>query len=102
MSEAEAMYNWLVDKGIDKNRLYMEDKSTNTRENLLFSKELIEKEGLSPIITIVTHDFHQYRATLIAKSIGIEPYNVSGRTFAVFYPVFYVRELAGVLYELIK
>ena len=47
ISEAECMYNYLVEKGIDKDRLYMEDKSTSTRENLEFSKAVIDKEGLS-------------------------------------------------------
>lgn len=34
ISEAEAMYRWLVDKGIDSSRIYKEDKSTSTVENI--------------------------------------------------------------------
>lgn len=43
ISEALCMYNYLVDKGIDGKRIYLEDQSTSTRENILFSKEVIEK-----------------------------------------------------------
>ena len=35
ISEAKCMYQYLVSKGIDPHRLYQEDKSTSTRENIL-------------------------------------------------------------------
>lgn len=100
MSEAECMYNWLADKGIKKERMYIEDRSGTTRENLEFSKAIMEREDLCPVITIITNDFHQYRASMIAKSLGIECYNVSGRTFKTMLPTYYVRELGGILYEI--
>ena len=62
ISEAECMYRELVEKGIGKERIYKEDKSTSTRENIAFSKEIIEREGLNPKIAIVTNEFHEYRA----------------------------------------
>lgn len=100
MSEARCMYDWLVKKGIDKERLYIEDKSTSTRENLLFSKQIIENEGLNPAMTIITNEFHQYRASEIAKSLGIESYSVSGNTLITLLPTYYVRELGGTLFEI--
>lgn len=102
MSEAEAMFNWLVNKGIDKNRLYLEDKSTSTQENIEFTEKLIEKEGLIPEITIITNEFHQYRAKEIASKNQIESYSVSGKTMLPLFPTFFVREMGGVLFELIK
>ena len=102
MSEAECMYRWLTERGIDKERVYIEDKSKSTRENLIFSKKIIEEKGLNPIMTIVTNDFHQYRAGKIAKSLNIESYSVSGKTFKTILPTYYVRELGGILYEWIK
>lgn len=74
ITEAECMKQRLVAKGIDKNRLYLEDKSTSTEENMKFSKELIEK--LSPgtmKITVISSDTHLYRACFIAKENGFEP-----------------------------
>lgn len=101
ISEAECMYNWLVENGINADRLYMEKRSTSTRENLEFSKEIIEREGLNPKITIITNSFHQYRAGRIARSVGYESYSVSARTFKTMLPTYYVREIGGVLYEMI-
>ena len=41
ITEAQAMSSWLVKHGIGRERILLEDRSVNTRENLLFSKEII-------------------------------------------------------------
>lgn len=99
ISEAECMYRYLVENGISPERLYKEDKSTSTRENLLFSKEIIEREGLNKNIAIATSEFHEYRAQKIAESLGIESGAASGATEIWVVPTYYVRELYGILYE---
>lgn len=98
ISEAQCMYNYLVSKGIDKKRIYMEEDSTNTYENIRFSKEIISKEGLCPDITIVTDGFHQYRADLLAKKQGIRSYNIPASTPAWLLPTYWVREWYGIMY----
>ena len=99
ISEAECMYRYLVANGVSPDRLYKEDKSTSTRENLAFSKEIIEREGLNNNITIATNEFHEYRAQEIAKALGLESGAVSGVTEIWVLPTYYVRELYGILYE---
>ncbi len=99
ITEAECMYRYLRNKGIDTSRLYKEEASTDTRENLLFSKQLIEKEQLNPVVAIVTSEYHEYRAGLIAKSLGMEYGAVPGKTAIWLLPTYYVRELYGILYE---
>ena len=71
ISEALAMYNYLVEKGIDSDRIIMEDKSTSTYENIQNSLEILDSLGMSHDMTIVTDGFHQYRASLIAKAQGV-------------------------------
>ncbi len=99
ISEAECMYRYLVDAGVSPDRLYKEDKSTSTRENLLFSKEIIEREKLNTNIAIATNEFHEYRAQKIADSLSLESGAVSGVTEIWVFPTYYVRELFGILYE---
>lgn len=41
ISEADCMYNYLLEAGVSETRLIKEDASTSTRENLLFSAEII-------------------------------------------------------------
>lgn len=74
LSEALCMKNELVKKGIDENRLIIEDRSTSTRENLKFSKKIIDENSPNTTkITIISSDTHLYRASIIAKETGFEP-----------------------------
>ena len=99
ISEAACMYQWLVDNGIAAERLYKEEASTTTRENLLFSKQLIEEQGLHPVIAIATSEYHEYRAGMIADALDITWAAVPGKTAIWLFPTYYVRELYGILYE---
>lgn len=92
LSEAEAMFNSLKEKGIPEDRMLLEDKSTSTSENLEFSKNIIEKESLGDEVVIITTDFHQYRASLIAKDNGLISYAVSAKSGTFSLPTFLVRE----------
>ena len=73
ISEAECMRNVLLAKGIEKNRLILEDKSVNTLENLKFS---LLHAGNDCQIVIATCDFHQFRAQAVARKLGVT--DVSG------------------------
>ena len=99
ISEAECMYRWLVDKGIDANRIYKEDKSTSTEENIAFSKEVIKENGLNENIAIVTSEYHSYRAGIIAEKNDMSFGTASGQTAIWLFPTFYLRELYGILAE---
>lgn len=99
ITEAECMYRYLINKGIDSSRLFKEELSTTTRENLLFSKQLIEENGLHQVIAIATSEYHMYRAGMIAKALDITWAAVPGKTAIWLFPTYYVRELYGILYE---
>ncbi len=99
ISEAECMRRILVENGIDESRLYLEDRSTNTEENIKFSKEIIEENGLSNNIAIVTSDYHLRRATMIAKRYGIDARRIAARSGKYSIPTFYVRDTLGVMKE---
>ncbi|MGG2066269.1 YdcF family protein [Bacillus sp. S14(2024)] len=78
ISEALAMKQGLMEQGIQEERITMEDRSTNTNENIQFSKSLIptnKKKGM-----IVTSDFHMYRAKKIAEKQGLQLEGLSART----------------------
>lgn len=101
LSEAAVMKAYLIDKGIEENRIIVEDKSTNTFENFKFSKEKIEESSGKPIsestIKIVTTDFHAYRSSFIAKRNGYENINCfTSKTVSYLVPVCYFREVVAV------
>lgn len=60
-TEAELMYDWLVEKGIDKERIFKEALATDTVENALFSMDIVREEGLQDI-TLITSASHMRRA----------------------------------------
>lgn len=99
IAEADCMYRELTAAGIDPGRLYREDRSTSTRENFLFSREIIKYNGLPETVVVVTNEYHQYRAGLIAKALGMETYAVSAPSGAGLLPTYWVREWFGILYE---
>lgn len=101
ISEAEAMYIYLTDNGINPNRIYKEDKSSNTSENIGFSKRIIEENNLDTNITIITDGFHQLRSSLIAKEHKLTPYSISADTPLYTLPTYYVRELFALVEQIV-
>ena len=96
ISEAEAMKAYLINKGIEEERIIMEDKSANTDENIKFSKELISDKDSK--VVIVTNNFHVYRSIKIAKKQGIN--NIQGLGSSIKWytvPNLYLREGIAVI-----
>jgi len=97
MSEARAMYEYLQYNGIEKERLLIEDQSSNTVQNISFSRKVIERHEFykaqaaqaslkesyrerseaDPVkVAVLTSNYHLFRAKSIARKQGIE--NVAG------------------------
>lgn len=72
------MQQALIAQGIEEARIMMEDKSTTTHENIVFSKELIPDTAASGLI--VSNDFHIYRAVEIAKKEGLDMKGLPAKT----------------------
>lgn len=70
VSEAQGMYDYLIERGVPHNRIIMEDRSRNTFENLTFSAKFLDKENDS--VGIVSNNFHVFRAIKIAGKAGYE------------------------------
>ncbi len=66
------MKNYALQQGVTRSSIVVEDQSTTTRENLLFSGAIIEKFGEEGNILVVTTGYHVLRAVLLAKNLGIK------------------------------
>ncbi|WP_335872002.1 YdcF family protein [Bacillus sp. 2205SS5-2] len=95
ISEAEAMRIYLVNAGIDEERIMIEDQATSTYENLLFSKELMENNKEK--VLIITSDFHLFRSKYIAESIGLEAFGTGASVPAPLIPLVHTREMLAIL-----
>lgn len=89
----------LTEKGIAESRIIMEDKSESTEENIRFSLEKIKEYGLTENVTIVTSEFHQLRAKMIAEKYGLNVSSVSAPTAWYLIPTYWLREWFGVTYQ---
>lgn len=93
--ESLAMKKYLVSRGIPEHQIIEENKSTNTNENIRFSKEYIEE---SKRVVIVTNGFHMYRGSEIGKKQGIGIVEgLSAPTDHVLLINQYVREVFAVI-----
>lgn len=101
MPEAEAMGIWLEAKGIDPERIILEDKSTSTWENLENAFALIREDGGEPDgnVAIVTSEYHLCRAKLMAADFDVEAYGIAGHTsWPTLMLNYFIREAFGVTY----
>lgn len=96
--EALAMKRYLTSKGIDENKIIMEDKSTSTITNFAYSHEIMKEKGLpSDNVCFVTNAYHVYRASCYAKAEGLEVTHLG--TDIIWYTVTmnYMREMLAVI-----
>lgn len=72
VTEASAMEKYLIDNGVNPDKIIKEEKATSTSENLRFSKEFLDEIFESGYKTVViTNNFHIYRAVSLAKKEGL-------------------------------
>ena len=95
VSEAAAMRNYLIKKGVCEDRILKEDQSRSTRENLLYSSQLIDT-GSGKKTAIITSNYHLYRCLLTAKELGIRCRGYGSPVAAYYWPSAVIREFAAV------
>jgi uncharacterized SAM-binding protein YcdF (DUF218 family) len=71
-TEARAVAAQLKSWGIAEDRILVEDKSLNTRQNALFSADIVRAQGLSKLL-LVTSAFHMKRALGCFEAVGLHP-----------------------------
>ncbi|MCI8361313.1 MAG: YdcF family protein [Clostridiales bacterium] len=101
ISEAEAMRRYLEDRGVEPSRIYMEDRSENTAENLRFSAAVIREQGLPADIAVATDGFHQWRGKWYAGKNGLSAKAVAARTPWYLQECYYTREVLAVAKTLV-
>ena len=102
MSEAEAMANYLKEQGVEPERILKEDQSTNTKENLKFAREVIEKttdDFENKKIAFSTTNYHVFRGYVLSLKNGFKAEGISAKTKWYFFPNAFLREFLGLLNE---
>lgn len=102
ISEAQCMYEIMLKAGICKDRLFIEDKSTSTDENIKFSKRIINENQLSEKVVVITSEYHLMRAKMICAKHGIKAKGIPAKSNLYTLPTFYTREVFGVWVQWLK
>jgi len=99
-SEAQVMFDWLVSRGVDPERVLMEDQATSTYENLAFSLRIIDQQGKKDArIAVCSSEYHLCRAKYLGQSLGVALLGVPAKTsLPVLKLNYFIREAFGMAY----
>mgnify|MGYP003293048424 CR=1 FL=1 len=92
-SEAQAIFEGLTEKGVEGERIILEDKSTTTKENFLNAKKIIEGMGENLSVAMLSSEFHLMRAGMLAKKCGLDVTTVAAPSPKDLRMKNYIREL---------
>ena len=98
-SEAEAMQKYLVKQGIKNNQIIMENRSSNTYENIKYSKEIIDNKNRKAKICFSTTNYHVFRSGIIANEQGLDCEGMGSKTKWYFYTNALIREFIANLVQ---
>ncbi|MFE6616313.1 YdcF family protein [Amycolatopsis sp. NPDC057786] len=99
LPESHAMAGYLVENGLPRERILLEDRSRTTFENLTFSAEIMERHKADYRCTVVTNNFHVLRAALIARRAKVNGQVIGSPTAWYFWPSATLREFVAILVD---
>lgn len=95
MAEGDAMAAYLLEKGIHKDRILIEDEAASTEQNFAFSYAILQEHFDSPKdlkVIFITSDFHVYRATKNAHKHFTNIKGMGNTSISYMLPSFVLRE----------
>lgn len=108
ITEAEALYKYIEKAGIESERLFKEERSTDTKQNIVYAKQIVEINGLNPPtdkFAVVTNDFHLYRSVMISNKAGfenVEKINAPTPKLPFLRTCMYLREYFSLMLEFLN
>jgi len=100
ISEALAMKRYLIAHNVPENHIFMENQSTNTRTNFLYSKSIIHSMmPTSSHMLCVTSQFHVLRALKFAKKAHLSFDGIGSRTPYHFLAQSMIIDFLGLMYQ---
>ena len=99
LPEAEAMAEYMVSQGIPRERIFPENRSVRTRENMRFSKEIADAQCPGAEGAFSTTNYHVFRSGVIANGEGLDIDGMGSPTKWYFWPNALIREFIGLLVD---
>lgn len=99
ITEAKAMYDYLVEHGVSKQQIIKEEQSTDTYENFIFSKQILPHKDAK--VLVITNNFHMLRAMILAQKTGLNAYRYPSPDHIPTSFNFHIREFFGLMKDLV-
>lgn len=70
-SEAQAMHDYLIEKGVPSEQIILEDRSANTHQNLIYTTQLLDEMGYDTgqEFVVVSNGFHLSRVRMLWERV---------------------------------
>ena len=81
VTEAKVMAAGLMERGVPEEKIIPEDASLYTVENISNAKAILQDMGIQkPRVILVTSDYHAFRASYMARSMGMKVKSIPSPT----------------------
>ncbi|MES9979405.1 MAG: YdcF family protein, partial [Candidatus Thiodiazotropha sp. 6PLUC5] len=90
ISEAQAGRDYLIEQGIDQNRLTLEQESQNTLENLRHARSMLAQNDAYPV-ALISNRYHLARIATIASSLSLPHQLCASESTLQFSPILIPR-----------
>ena len=101
ISEAQCIHDELIRRGVDPGRIWVEDQSADTAQNIANSKALIGRDDAA--IGIVTNNYHVWRSLRLAKRAGlVNAYGIAAEYTGPTLFHFMIREACSITVSFLK
>lgn len=97
LAESEAMARHLVEQGVPGSDIVLEDQSTDTRENLELSRQVMLRHGIRGDVAVATNNYHAFRSATLMRRAGLPGYSIGAPTARYYWPSATVREFLAML-----
>lgn len=97
ISESASMKRYLMEQGVPQTQIVEEDRSSDTAENMRFSKEKIMQIDPNGKIAFATTNYHVFRSGIFARRVKMRAVGIGAKTKWYFWPNAAVREFVGLL-----
>lgn len=97
ISEAEGMARYVRGQDAAVERLILEDQSVSTEQNIQFTRQIVQGEGVLGPWTAVTSDFHAFRAAMLLSEQKIPGNAIGAKSVKYFWASAKLREMIAIL-----
>ncbi|WP_307796017.1 YdcF family protein [Amycolatopsis sp. 195334CR] len=97
VTEAVAMRDYLVRRGIPAAKVLLEEQATSTEENLRYGVEVLGKRSRAEKTVVVTNNYHVFRTAVTARRMHLPVHVLGSPTALYFLPSAFIREFVALL-----